>query len=53
MLELPSDLSKFDERAFIMFCKLTEDVVNYANDYDFYYKVSRCFDDYTGNADYR
>ena len=47
------DLSKFDERAFIMFCKLTEDVVNYANDYDFYYKVSRCFDDYTGNADYR
>ena len=47
------DLSKFDERTFIMFCKLTEDVVNYANDYDFYYKVSRCFDDYTGNADYR
>jgi len=47
------DLSKFDERAFIMFCKLSEDVVNYANDYDFYYKVSRCFDDYTGNADYR
>jgi hypothetical protein len=47
------DLSKFDERAFIMFCKLTEEVVNYANDYDFYYKVSRCFDDYTGNADYR
>lgn len=47
------DLSKFDERAFIMFCNLTEDMVNYANDYDFYYKVSRCFDDYTGNADYR
>jgi hypothetical protein len=47
------DLSKFDERAFIMFCKLNEDVVNYANDYDFYYKVSRCFDEYTGNADYR
>jgi hypothetical protein len=47
------DLSKFDERAFIMFCKLTEEMVNYANDYDFYYKVSRCFDDYTGNADYR
>ncbi len=47
------DLSKFDERAFIMFCKLSEEVVNYANDYDFYYKVSRCFDDYTGNADYR
>lgn len=47
------DLSKFDERAFIMFCRLSEDVVNYANDYDFYYKVSRCFDEYTGNADYR
>jgi hypothetical protein len=47
------DLSKFDERAFIMFCKLTEDMVTYANDYDFYYKVSRCFDEYTGNADYR
>jgi hypothetical protein len=47
------DLSKFDERAFIMFCKLNEDIVNYANDYDFYYKVSRCFDEYTGNADYR
>ena len=47
------DLSKFDERAFIMFCKITEDMVNYANDYDLYYKVSRCFDDYTGNADYR
>jgi hypothetical protein len=47
------DRSKFDERAFIMFCKLSEEMVNYANDYDFYYKVSRCFDDYTGNADYR
>ena len=47
------DRTKFDERAFIMFCKLSEDLVNYANDYDFYYKVSRCFDDYTGNADYR
>lgn len=47
------DLSKFDERAFIMFCKLSEDMVNYANDYDLYYKVSRCFDEYTGNADYR
>lgn len=47
------DLSKFDERAFIMFCQLTEDMVIYANDYDFYYKVSRCFDEYTGNADYR
>jgi hypothetical protein len=47
------DLSKFDERAFIMFCKLNEELVNYANDYDFYYKVSRCFDEYTGNADYR
>lgn len=47
------DLSKFDERAFIMFCKLTDEIVTYANDYDFYYKVSRCFDEYTGNADYR
>lgn len=47
------DRSKFDERAFIMFCKLSEDMVYHANDYDFYYKVSRCFDDYTGNADYR
>lgn len=47
------DLSKFDQRAFIMFCKLTEEMVYYANDYDLYYKVSRCFDDYTGNADYR
>lgn len=47
------DLSKFDQRAFIMFCKLSEEMIYYANDYDLYYKVSRCFDDYTGNADYR
>lgn len=47
------DLSKFDSRAFINFCGLSEEFVFNANDYDFYYKVSRCFDDYSGNADYR
>ncbi|MCC6251952.1 MAG: carboxypeptidase-like regulatory domain-containing protein [Bacteroidia bacterium] len=47
------DLSKFDVRAFIMYCRFSEEMVQYANDYDFYFKTSRCFDEYTGNPDYR
>ncbi len=47
------DLTTFDARAFILFCRITEDFVEEATDYEFYYKVTRCFDEYTGNADYR
>ncbi len=47
------DLTNFDKRGFIMYCGLTEEFVDFANNYDFYYKISRCFDQYTGNADYR
>lgn len=47
------DLSNFDKRGFIMYCGLNEEYVDLANNYDFYYKVSRCYDQYTGIDDYR
>lgn len=43
------NLASFDLRAFTRYCPLTEDFLNSANNYEFYFAVSRCFDSFYGN----
>ena len=43
------NLASFDLRAFTRYCPLTDDFLNNANNYEFFFAVSRCFDSYYGN----